>query len=312
MASRNNAFKETINQYVLKSAGRCIPYGMGCAWLGRGSRDRETIKREVEVLALAYHAGFRYFDTAAAYGESEVVVGEFVSQVPRESIFLATKSYVLENVSPHEAAEAVKLNLELSLKRLRTDYLDLFQIHDIFGLTNILAANGVLEMLLDARQSGKFRHIGLATRQLDLLEATVNHGGFDTILTFSDYTPIDRIAADVVLSANHSGRGVINGSPLLSGLLAGGDPGQFHVPEYQKIHLKRQKQAIRFHKFCQENNMPLLALALQFPTRQPAIDITLTGPANPEEMKEALAALMMEIPSSFWDKVEQWYTQEQA
>ncbi len=58
--------------------------------------------------------------------------------------------------------------------------------------------------------------------------------------------------------------------------------------------------------------MPLLALALQFPTRQPAIDITLTGPANPKEMKEALAALMMEIPSSVWSKVEMWHNQEQA
>ncbi|QGQ95010.1 aldo/keto reductase [Paenibacillus psychroresistens] len=312
MTSRINAFKEIVNSYKLRTAGKTIPYGIGCAYLGRDRVDTETIKREAELLAMAYHEGFLYYDTAAAYEESEVVVGEFVSQVPRESIFLATKSYVLRNVSPEEAAAEMKLSLESSLNRLQTDYLDLFQIHDILSFSHLLADNGVLEMLLEAKRSGRIRNIGMATRQLELLEAAANHGEFDTILTFSDYTPVDPSAANVILSASRSGLGVINATPLLSGLLTGEDPNRIKVPQGQALQLWRQKRAVKFYKFCQENNLPLLTLALQFPVRQAAIDINLTGPANEGQLLATLAALTSEIPDSTWMKVENWYNQEQA
>ncbi|WP_164545735.1 aldo/keto reductase [Paenibacillus albus] len=310
MAEERGQFKQTISRYWLRTAGgNRIPYGVGCAWLGRGAMDAETMDLEAAVLKLAYDSGVRYFDTSVAYGESERIVGHFLAQVPRESVFLASKVRVREDVTAKEAVVLAKLSLEQSLARMRTDYLDLYQVHDPNVLANVLAENGVLHMLLEAKERGVIRNIGLATRQHDLLAVAANHGQFDTILTYSDYTPVDPSAASLIAEASGLGLGVINASPLLTGLLCGPPPMEVEIPRGVPELELRQKRASELYELCAANGVSITDAALQFPARQSQIDITLSGPSRAADVTNTIASLERSIPESFWRQVEQWYNQ---
>ena len=290
--------KSCLKAYYLNRAGRSIAYGMGCAWLGR-SDDQAGIQADIQTLEAAYDAGFRYFDTSAAYGDSELRLGQFIPRVARDSLFIATKSGIPPQLSPGEAAVFVQQSLARSLERLHTDHIDLFQIHDVGTLEQVLAEHGVLEVLLEARRQGVIRYYGLATRHHVLLEVATRRGDFDTILTYSDYTPLDQSAGPLIALASARGVGVINASPLSSGLLTGRDPREIGAPAHTDQDRRRQR-AIQFYDLCQQFNTPVLAAALQFPLSNPNVDITLTGPASVAEVTAGVRALETPVPPGLW------------
>ena len=275
-AANTKTFKETIKNYLFHDDQRTIPYGLGCAYMGRGYEKR-TRKDDLLTLETAYKLGFRYFDTSRAYGNSEFAVGDFVPTVPRESIFLATKFNVPNLKEPQKAAEKVNGYLAESLERLRTDHLDLYQVHDS-SLELVFADGGILPVLLDARQQGLIRYIGVAVRDHPILEQGVRHGEFDTILTYGDFTPFGQSAGELITLANQHHVGVINASPLM----------WLH---HYKLDLKDPAN---------------LAAALQFPLTNPAIDITLTGPSNSQEIRSSVEALNLPVDQNLWEKWKHW------
>jgi len=281
--------------------GRTLRYGVGCAWLGRRGTD-DAIRKDADVLRTSYELGFRYFDTSMQYGESELVAGRFLESVDRRTVFLATKTHVPSTDSPERAAETVRRNLERSLRRLGTDYIDLYQIHDVGSLANILGSDGAMRALEEAKAAGIIRWFGLATRDLSLL-ATAARQGFDTVLTYSDYTPIDRSASELIETVAKDGRGVgvINASPLSAGLLAGADPAS--APRTNDPEIERRRiDAIALYRFCRDEGVSVRALALQFPLRQRGIHMNLTGPASADEIKSTVEALLEALPPDVWRK----------
>ena len=297
--NKKMSFKELVREYWLKTSQGSIPYGIGCAWLGRVDNYMEMMDEYVHTLKRAYNLGFRYFDTSAAYGESELTVGEFVKEVPRDSVFLASKSRVPFEEDPVKAADFVKKGLERSLKRMNTSYLDLFQLHDVDTLSHVLVENGVIDVLLEAKKQGLIRYFGLATRSHNLLEQAARHGAFDTILTYSDYTPIDQSAKWVIDCATDLGVGVINASPLSAGWLTGKNPRERDAENHPES-IWRKKIATVFYDFCTKKGVSVLAAALQFPLKNGNIDITLTGPATADEVNSSWNALNTPIPDEFW------------
>ena len=270
---KQETFKETVQSCMFSNDGRHIPYGIGCAYLGRAANYRDKLKDDLLALETAYRLGFRYFDTAPAYGNSEYVVGEFVASVPRESIFLATKFNLKPGMSLAEAREHARQSLAESLRRLKTDRLDLFQIHDVDSLDLILPEGGVLEVLGEAKRQGTIRFFGLATRWHPLLGTAARHGEFDSILTYSDYTPFRQTAREVIDLARDRHVGVINASPLAG---------------------------VREHNLDLKDNS-VLSAALHYPLSNPGIDINLTGPANVQEVHATVAALLTGAGRGKWE-----------
>lgn len=288
-----------ISHFALRLADESFPYGMGCAWVGR--KGEETKDVEIALLEAAYASGFRYFDTAHAYGESEVRVGQFLRNIDRRTIFLATKM----NFSPSRpASEQIRSSVERSLERLGVDYLDLIQIHDIeqdLGLFDSESLSGTKEVVQRLKEEGLIRGFGLATRSLDLHLKAFPCGLFDTSLTYSDLTPLDHSAEVLVEPALGSGVAMINGSPL-AGLLNGRDPSTVSV--HPSVEARRQR-AVVFYEFCKSHGVSVLAAALQFPLRFKTVEMHLTGPATDHELKSTLAALQDSIDKAFW---EEWAT----
>lgn len=297
----------SMEPYLLQIAGRSIRYGIGCALLGRVELGSER-ERDLDTLNAAYEGGFRYFDTSAAYGESETVLGHWLPTIERGSIFLASKSKVDEDASPREAREKFLRSLERSLERLNVDYLDLIQVHDVDGLTQVLNDDGILPALLECKRRGIVRGIGLATRSLELLGQAVEHGGFDTVLTYQDFTPIDDCARGLIGSADRRGVKAINASPLHYGLLRGPDPRS--LPDYGlKV---RHADAVSLYDWCNARGVSLRSLALQYPLRNPEVSMTLSGPTCAEQIASALQSLADPLPESLWAELSVWEAQRRS
>lgn len=121
-------------------------------------KDRDKV---ISCIRKAYELGINYFDTAAAYGDgtSEGIFGEALETLPKDEIFLASKVPVLD-------ASDARRSIEASLKRLRRDQIDLFQIHGSFyseeDCEKVLKKGGMLDALEKAKEEGLMKHIGFS------------------------------------------------------------------------------------------------------------------------------------------------------
>ncbi|MCK3685935.1 aldo/keto reductase [Maribellus sp. YY47] len=144
-----------------------------------------TTERDAqEVIEAALEGGVRFFDTAESYsaGRSEERYGKYLTPKYRDLIFLMTKSTGRD-------AKTVREHLEGSLRRLKVDQLDLFQVHAISTPQDVddRISNGVLEVLLKAKQEGKVKYLGFTGHQnpfahKHMLERTAENNMFDTVL----------------------------------------------------------------------------------------------------------------------------------
>ena len=121
--------------------------------------DQEAVNAMVDY-AIAH--GVNYFDTAPAYGESEVVTGKALSRHPRESFRIATK---ISNMNGRATLEAGKKMFETSLNNLQVGYIDFLLLHnlqDINGFNSRFGNNGLFDRLLEQKKQGRIRHIGFS------------------------------------------------------------------------------------------------------------------------------------------------------
>lgn len=145
--------------------------GFGCIPIIRLPKE-DTVK----VLRHAFEKGITYFDTANAYRDSEEKIGMAFTGM-RDKVVIATKSLM-------RSAEGITGHLENSLRMLQTDYIDLYQLHQIAQEKDWLEAtgpNGALEAVMKAKSTGKVRHIGVTSHSLPMAVKLVQSGLFDTI-----------------------------------------------------------------------------------------------------------------------------------
>ncbi|WP_397355206.1 MULTISPECIES: aldo/keto reductase [unclassified Oscillibacter] len=125
------------------------------------------------LLRRAFDAGINYFDTANAYTDSEEKLGEALGDV-RHEIVISTKSGGKDK-------KTVQAHIEESLRRLKTDYIDLFQFHNPPQLPDINDPDGPFAAALEAKQKGYVRHIGITNHRLNVALAAVDSGNFETM-----------------------------------------------------------------------------------------------------------------------------------
>lgn len=136
-----------------------------------------------EVVKLAIDHGINYFDVAPSYGDAEVKLGPALEPY-RKNVFLACKTG--ERTKDKSRAE-----LEKSLKNLRTDHFDLYQLHAVTTLKDvdtILGPNGAIETFKEARDEGKVRFLGFSAHSVEAAMALMDRFDFDTILFPVNFT----------------------------------------------------------------------------------------------------------------------------
>ena len=178
---------------------------MGCLPIQRCSEDEA-----VSILQKAYEGGIRYFDTANAYTDSEKKIGLALSDV-RESIVISTKSAGTDK-------DTVLSHIENSLKMMKTDYIDLFQFHQVQSVPDPDDPEGAYAGALEAKRRGWIRHIGFTSHRVDIAEQCIASGNFETCQFPFSYISGER---DLALAdkCREAGMGFIAMKGLAGGLL---------------------------------------------------------------------------------------------
>lgn len=178
---------------------------MGCLPVQRCGEDEA-----VRLLRAAYEGGINYFDTANAYTDSEKKIGLALSDV-RDKIVISTKSAALDKAT-------VLSHIENSLRMMKTDHIDLFQFHQVAAVPDPNDPEGAYAGALEAKRRGWIDHIGVTSHRVDVAEACIASGWFETLQFPFSYLSAER---DLALAAKckEAGMGYIAMKGLAGGLL---------------------------------------------------------------------------------------------
>ena len=135
--------------------------------------QRVNMDTAVQILRRAYEGGMRFFDTARAYSDSEEKLGHAFEGM-RDKIFIASKTM---GRTPKDFKE----QLDTSLRLLKTDYLDIYQFHCVDQCYRPGDGTGMYECMLEAKEQGKIRHIGVTSHKLDVAKECIESGLYETL-----------------------------------------------------------------------------------------------------------------------------------
>ncbi len=300
----------------------CLGAMMFGAW---GNADHDE---SIAIIHAALDAGINFIDTADVYarGESEEIVGKALAGGKRDSVVLATKVHgKMDDHDPNQFGNTrrwIIAEVENSLRRLKTDWIDLYQIHRPEPLTDI---DETLGALTDLVRAGKVRYIGSSTFQpSQIVEAqwTAEKRGRERFLCEQPpYSLFHRgIEAEVLPVCARYGMGVIPWSPLAGGWLSG-KYGKHAAPSGSG--LRAQVMPSRFDMSLPENQdklekvnalselaersgMTLIELALGFVTSHPAVTAAIIGPRTMEQLEDQLPALERStLPADVLDAIDE-------
>ena len=195
-----------MDRVTLGKTGITVPKnGFGALPVQRVGMDEA-----VKLLQNAYGGGFRFFDTARSYSDSEEKIGLALSDV-RGDIVLATKT-------PSVTAEGFWKDLEESLRLLKTDYIDIYQFHNPAFCPKPGDGSGLYEAMLEAKKQGKIRYIGITNHRLHVAQEAVLSGLYDTLQFPFCYLASERDIALVEL-CREKNVGFISMKALSGGLI---------------------------------------------------------------------------------------------
>ncbi|MBR3719818.1 MAG: aldo/keto reductase [Firmicutes bacterium] len=208
--------------------------------------QRVTLGTAVHLLRMAYDGGMRFFDTARAYTDSEEKVGVAFEGM-RDKVIIATKTQAKD-------VEQFWKDLDTSLKLLKTDYIDLYQLHFAKQCYRPGDGTGLYEALVEAKEQGKVRHIGITCHRLDVAQEIVASGLYETLQFPFSYLASDKDIA-LVESCKAAGMGFIAMKGLSGGLLTNADACMAFMSQFDALPIwgvQRESELLQWLKFFDE------------------------------------------------------------
>jgi aryl-alcohol dehydrogenase-like predicted oxidoreductase len=297
---------------------RVSPYALGAMMFGPfGNPDHDDA---IKIIHRALDAGINVIDTADAYshGESEEIVGKAL-EGRRDDVVLATKARLPMGDDPnHQGASRRWLMraVEDSLRRLRTDHIDLFQLHRPDPDTDI---EETLSALSDLIHSGKVRAIGSSAMPAsEIVEAqwVAERRGLERFRANQpSYSILNRgIETEVLPVTQRYGMGTLVWSPLAKGILTG------RVRRGQQTDLRRAALPTLAQQFSDEHRieaveqliplaadagMPLTHLAMAFAISHPGVTAAIIGPRTMDHLDGLLAGVEVRLTDDILDRIDQ-------
>ena len=188
----------------------------------------------VTLMRNAYEGGMRFFDTARAYSDSEIKVGKAFEGM-RDKVFISTKTGAQDK-------EKFWSDLETSLKNLKTDYIDIYQLHCASRCYR--EGDELYEALKEAKKQGKIRHIGITAHKIGVAEDIVKSGLYETLQFPFSYLASDR-EKQLVRDCEKSDIGFIAMKGLSGGLLTNASACMAFMSEFEALPIwgiQRQKE----------------------------------------------------------------------
>jgi len=261
--------------------------GFGGAALGGvfGDFDPNEGTRAVH---LAVDSGINFFDTSPYYGITVAETRLGAALVGRrDRVVLATKCgrYGMDEFD--FSAKRVLASMDESLRRLQTDYIDLFQVHDVeFGDVQQII-HETIPALRQLQQQGKARYIGVTGYPPKVLRRIAETTPVDSILTYCHYNLMNTDMDEVLTAfAQERGIGLINAAGLAMGILTEQGPAPWH-PAPQQVRDAGKKAA----EYCRQHGENISEVALRFCLAHPFVSSTLVGMADSHQVEAGLKLL---------------------
>lgn len=275
-----------------------------------------------ELLNSALDLGINYFDTAPQYGHgvAEVRLGRALQNAKVPFIVETKVGRVLkrvEGVEPEKwfpdaprdivpiydySKAGIRQSFEESLERLGLPHIDIVLMHDAEDYIPD-AINNAFPVLADLRSQGLIKAIGLGMNYVEPALEIMKNTDLDIALIAGRYTLLDQIAQEELFPyALTNNIDISMGGVLNSGVLANPAPGATYnyLPASDEIIARAKKIC----DFLKERNIPLIAAAVQFPMRHPAVTSIVTGPRNVSELQTYVEGFDFPIPESVWVDLE--------
>ena len=206
----------------LGKTGITVPQNaFGCLPIQRDSKEVA-----VKLLREAYEGGMRFFDTARAYTDSEEKVGEAFDGM-RDKIFIATKTHA-------KTPDGFWKDLETSLKLLRTDYIDIYQLHLAPQCYRPGDGTGMYECLVSAKEQGMIRHIGITAHKLMVAQEIAASGLYETLQYPFSYLSSEKEIA-LVRACREADMGFICMKALAGGLITRSDAAMAFMAQFDGL-----------------------------------------------------------------------------
>ena len=271
------------------------------SWLTYGATvERDRAKACVD---RAFALGINFFDTANVYGRggAESLLGEVLSGRPRDSYYLATKAYFpMSPLDKGLSARQIRKQSEASLKRLRTDYVDLYQCHRYDRDTPL---DETMAALTELVRQGKARYLGFSEWTPQQIQAALDLVGVERFVSSQpEYSMLWRKAEGVIPLCSENGISQIVWSPLAQGALTGKyQPGQ-PPPEGSRGAGRDARMMGRFRNdevleavqrlkpIAADVGLTLPQLALAWVLREPNVAAAIVGASRPEQLDDNAGA----------------------
>jgi aryl-alcohol dehydrogenase-like predicted oxidoreductase len=237
----------------------------------------------LESVRTALRCGMNFIDTSPYYGRgmSEVLLGQVLPEFSRESYVLGTK---LGRYAPTHfdfSAKRVAESVDVSLERMRTDYLDIVLCHDLEFVEMSQIVHETLPALRREVEKGKVRFIGVSGYPMKMFQYVLSQTDIDVLLTYNHYTLQNDMALQLVPVCGDRGIGLMNAAPFSARLLSG-DP----LPVWHKATPEVRKTAADAAEYCRQQGTEIAKLALQFSVANPSFTTCVTGSANPARIRQ--------------------------
>lgn len=301
----------------IKVSPLCLGAMMFGAW---GNPDHDD---SVRIIHRALDAGINFIDTADVYsaGESEVIVGKALASVDRSRVVLATKVHGTMSDDPNAQGNSrrwIMAECENSLRRLGTDYIDLYQIHRPDESVDIDETLGALSDLVHA---GKIRNFGSSTfpaHQIVEAQWVAQRRGRERFMTEQPpYSMLVRgIERDVLPVAQQYGMGVLPWSPLAGGWLSGRfGVGQDNtsrraarIPGRYDLSLPANQVKLeavtKLAALAAENSLTLIDMAIAFVLEHPAVSSAIIGPRTMDQLESQLGSSDVRLSREIMDAID--------
>jgi D-threo-aldose 1-dehydrogenase len=283
------------------------PLCIGCAPLGNMPDTfayEVGEERALETVRAIFAGPINFLDTAASYGDGEserrigIVLRELGGLPP--GFVLASKAD-RDMQTGEFSGEQMRRSVERSLRLLGLDQIQLLYLHDPehTSFEQAMAPGGPVEVLLRCQQEGLIAHLGVAGGPIELMTRFVETDLFAVAISHNRYTLLNTEADafwDVCL---RHGVAAVNAAPYGSGILAKG-PSAYPRYMYSEAPQDLLERARQLEVLCQQYEVPLAAVALQFSLRDPRISSTIVGVTRPERLGETVSLAQFSIPQELW------------
>src|SRR5690606_8756809 len=267
--------------------------GLSVSTLGFGASPLGNVfdpvdeKEGVQAVHLALDHGVNFFDVSPFYGLTlaESRLGKALAG-RRHNIILASKCGRYDLQDFDFSRKRILQSIDESLSRLKTDYLDIFQLHDIEFVDQTIILEEAVPTMQEVIQSGKARFWGITGLPVRYLAHIARLTDPDTVLSWGHYNLLeDEINDDLVPLSEEMGFGLMNAAPLMQRILS-----DAALPDWHRSPAEVKAMQPKLLDLCRQYDVRLSDVALRYAMDHPAIATTIIGMCQVEVVKQNLAA----------------------